>query len=180
MNRTTSCLTVSILFFFLIATRAESARELFETFSTDYENILVEKVLDADTIVLATGETIKLIGIRAPELPPKEKVERNEFGFVIEPPITPETPLEERSLGLARELMENQNVRLEFDTQKKGDDLATLAYVYLPDGRMVNLELLRQGLVYMHLKAPNLKYEDQFRAAYREARQEKRGFLADY
>jgi len=36
-------------------------------------------------------------------------------------------------------------------------------------------EILKQGFANLQIAAPNLKYSDLFRAAYREARTEKRG-----
>ena len=35
------------------------------------------------------------------------------------------------------------------------------AYVYLPDGRMANAELLRMGFVKLRIVPPNVKYEDK-------------------
>lgn len=167
------------IFLVIALCRIAYAENLLAELQSSYTNVLIERVIQADRVVLSTGEKVRLIGIRAPEPPPKEKVERNEFGFVIEPPVTPETAIEEQAIRLARELMEKQRVRLEFDIQKKSESYETLAYVFLEDGRMVNTEILRQGLANLQLQAPNLKYEELFRAAYREARQEKRGLLAD-
>ena len=38
------------------------------------------------------------------------------------------------------------------------------AYVYLPDGRMANAELLRMGFVKLRIIPPNVKYEDKLNA----------------
>jgi len=160
-------------------TRSDSGANLFANSSQRYEDVIVERVIRADRILLATGEKIRLIGIRAPDLPQREKVERNEYGFIIEPPVTPETTLEEQALRFVKELLENKRVRLEFDKRRTDDNLETLAYVFLSDGTMANVEILRQGFAYLQIEPPNFKYEDLFRAAYREARQEKRGLQAD-
>jgi micrococcal nuclease len=71
-------------------------------------------------------------------------------------------------------------VGLEFDVQKieppKDDKPARLlAYVYLPDGRMLNEEIVKAGYGQVYTVPPNVKYVERFRKAEREARESKRG-----
>jgi micrococcal nuclease len=83
-------------------------------------------------------------------------------------------------LTYAQDLQENKKVRLEYDVDAGDTSSGYLyAYVYLPDGRMANVELLRMGFVKLRIIAPNVKYEDKLRVAYQEAKKEKRGLEGD-
>ena len=149
----------------------------------DYQDVIVEEVRRADTIILKgkigeKGEVIRLIGIRAPDAPSKKKVtaERDQYGFVQKDPAGPFTPIEEEAFEFVTELLKGKHVRLEFDANKKGEYHYTLAYVYLiNDDTFVNIEILRHGYAHLQIRPPNTKYAEKFREAYKEARLEKRG-----
>ena len=65
-------------------------------------------------------------------------------------------------------------------TSKKDEDFITLAYVFLVENDVfVNAEILRQGFADLQLRAPNLKYSDILRRAYREAREQLRGLQGE-
>ena len=53
-------------------------------------------------------------------------------------------------------------VHLEFDRERSGPDGDWLAYVYLPNGRMLNAELIRVGLARPRVDTRNLRYVDLF------------------
>ena len=165
---------LSLTYFFLTASVLIAADDIYFPSTQKYEHVLVEKVLGTDTIRLESGEKVKLIGLKAPEPPRREKQELDRYGFIVEPPEKPITPIEEQAFAFAKNLLEGKYVRLEFDTQKKSRELHTFAYVYL-DEVFVNAEILRQGFAYLQIAAPNLKYSELLRSAYREARTEKRG-----
>jgi endonuclease YncB( thermonuclease family) len=55
-----------------------------------------------------------------------------------------------------------QMVHLEFDRERSGPDGDWLAYLYLPNGRMLNAELIRVGLARPRVDARNLRYVDLF------------------
>ena len=48
-------------------------------------------------------------------------------------------------------------------------------YVYLPDGRMLNEEILRAGYAKVVVTPPNVKYQERFLEAQKEARTYRRG-----
>ena len=161
----------------------ESNFDFFFKNAAQYKDVTVEKILSTDTFRLKgdigeKGEVIKLIGLRAPK-PPKKKTEdikRNELGIVIKKPVTPLTPIEEKAFEFARELLEGQHVRLEFDSERKGENHETLAYVFLLENNIcVNTEILRHGFAHLSIRPPNMKYADKLREAYKEARNEQRG-----
>lgn len=105
---------VILLLIFAYANSAfgESSFDLFFKNETQYKDVVVETILSADTFRLKSktgekGEFIKLIGLRAPKAPKKktENIKRNEFGLVIQKPVTPLTPIEETAYEFARELL---------------------------------------------------------------------------
>lgn len=156
-----------------------SLQGFFSSSSHQYENVLVERVISADTIRLVSGEKIRLIGIRAPEAPRRKTAERDKFGFIIEED-NPLTSVDERAFDFVRSLLEEKFVRLEFDTRKKDSAFATLAYVFMVgDQTFVNAEILRQGFASLRIRPPNTKYADRLREAYQEARREKRGLQGE-
>ena len=70
-------------------------------------------------------------------------------------------------------------VRLEFDVQERERYGRLLAYVYLPDGRMVNAETLRAGMGPLLTMPPNVKYVNLFVRLQREAREAGRWLWAE-
>lgn len=152
--------------------------ELIQT-GSKIKEALVLKVISSDTVVLEKGERIKLIGVDSYGPPPRPKIEYDQSGKPIENTyVEPMVSLEEQAFIIAQDLMENKKVTLEFDVAARDERGNKVAYVYLPDGRMANAELLRQGLVRLRIRPPNVRHEDLLRKAYQEARKEQRGFLS--
>jgi micrococcal nuclease len=176
-------------FFILFLSGNISAETNFEFFfptAEQYKDVVVKQVLSADTIRLEgtlgeKDELVQLIGLRAPEPPRKrtEDIKRDEMGIVIKEPVDPMTPMETQAFAFTRELLEGQHVRLEFDSEKKTEDHKTLAYVFLlNDDTFVNALILRRGYAYLSIQPPNMKYAEELREAYKEARSEQRGLQA--
>jgi len=103
---------------------------------------MVSKVIDGDTIVLANGDVVRLIGIDAPE-----KDEPYSDAIVAE-----------------LKKLEGRTVRMEKDTTNKDRYERYLRYVYL-DGHFVNLELVQSGLAYAYSVSPDKKHERSFKEA---------------
>ena len=173
----TMILRLLLMIFFLTAPvwGSDNSDDLFN-FSKKQEEALVVKVVASDMIVLEDGRHVKLIGIESAGPPRHKPVKYDEKGHVIEEPEEPTIPLEEQALTYAQDLLENKKVKLEYDVDAGETTNGYLnAYVYLPDGRMANVELLRMGFVKLRIVPPNVKYEDKLHAAYQEAKKEKRG-----
>lgn len=128
----------------------------------DYNNILVKKVIDGDTIQLEDSSRVRYIGINTPE-----SVDRRR----------PIEALGKESAKFNKQLVQGKNVRLEFDVQKKDDYGRLLAYVYVGD-TFVNAELVKQGYAQASTYPPNVKYADLFQRLEREAREAGRGLWA--
>ncbi|HEU4610083.1 MAG TPA: thermonuclease family protein, partial [Chitinophagaceae bacterium] len=75
-----------------------------------------------------------------------------------------------------KRLIGSNNVRLESDPLSSNRDRydRLLRYVYLPDNRLVNAEIIKQGYGFAYTSFPFTK-SDEFRAYEKEAREASRG-----
>lgn len=151
---------------------------LFTSTFKNYEKIRVSRVISADLIELKSGEKIRLIGLKAPIPPQKKDKKRDRHGFVIKD-TSPFTTIEDSAFEFAQSLLEDKFIRIEFDKKRKDNNFITLGYVFLLDGTFVNTEILRQGFANLHIHPSNKKYAKELRAAYQEARREKRGLQGE-
>lgn len=123
------------------------------------ETFMVKRVIDGDTILLANGERVRLIGVDTPETKhPQKPVER--FG--------------KEAYLFTKRMVEGKEVRLEHDWQKRDKYGRLLAYVYLTDGTFLNAEIIKQGYGFAYTKY-SFKYLEEFRGYEREARENRRG-----
>jgi len=127
----------------------------------------VVRDVDGDTIdveIDGQKETVRFIGVDTPEThDPRKPVQC--FGEV--------------AAAHTKQLLEGKNVRLEPDSQDSDRDKyhRLLRYVYLPDGTLVNAELIKDGYAFAYVIFPFTKL-DEFRALEAEARDANRGLWA--
>ncbi len=127
----------------------------------------VTRDIDGDTIDVQLGghkETVRFLGLDTPEThDPRKPVQC--FGLA--------------AAAHTKALLEGKNVRLEPDPQDSDRDKygRLLRYVYLPDGTLVNAELIRDGYAFAYTVFPITKL-DEFRALEADARQHNRGLWA--
>ena len=110
-------------------------------------------VVDGDTLHVRRNDrdvTIRLIGIDTPEV--------DWYGGDAE-------CYGARAGRFARGLLDGESVQLEFDQERRDQYSRTLAYLYLDDGRMVNVFLVRGGFARVTIHPPNDRYEDRLRRA---------------
>ncbi|HEY2972621.1 MAG TPA: thermonuclease family protein [Pyrinomonadaceae bacterium] len=114
---------------------------------TSGEFEFVQRVVDGVTLMLRTGERVRLIGVNTPEtVHPKKAVEA--FG--------------KEASAFTKRMVEGKLVRLEFDPlssrSSDGKDRysRTLAYVFLQDGTHLNAEIIRQGYGFTVSSSPPL------------------------
>jgi micrococcal nuclease len=141
--------------------------------ANDYNDVLVDKAIDGDTLKLEGGERVRLIGIDTPEMHESSKLYRDSKKSGQDIKII--QALGKRSYNFTRDLVEGKRVRLEFDEEKRDKYKRLLAYVYLKDGTFVNAEIVKQGYASLMTYKPNVKYVDTFKKLYQEARDNKRG-----
>ncbi len=66
-------------------------------------------------------------------------------------------------------------ITIEFDVQQRDRYGRLLGYVYLSNGKMLNEEIVKAGYANVMTIQPNVKYQDRFLRAYKQARERKRG-----
>lgn len=130
------------------------------TAAADGEIARVVRVYDGDSLWLADGREVRLIGINAPEL--------GRDG-------TPDQPLARAARDRTNLLVRGKAVRLVYDAERFDHYGRTLAYVVLPDGRDLQEILARDGLAWFVAIAPNVTRRDTYRHAEAEARAANRG-----
>jgi micrococcal nuclease len=74
-------------------------------------------------------------------------------------------------------LLEGRDVRLEYDGPRKDQYNRTLAYVFLPDGRLANVEIIRAGWAETYRRF-EYRRKTEFFTAERDAKAAKRGMWA--
>jgi endonuclease YncB( thermonuclease family) len=120
----------------------------------------VVHVTDGDTLELAGGARVRLLGIDAPEL------ERDG---------QPADFLAHKAKAVLTDLVLNRQVRLEYDRLRYDHYGRLLAYLFLPDHTLLNAELVRQGLARFYVIAPNLGHREALLKAQQEAIEARRG-----
>lgn len=129
---------------------------------TSQQDILVTRVVDGDTIQIEGGQKVRYIGINTPEtVDPRRNVQC--FG--------------KEASAKNKELVEGKKVRLEKDVSETDKYHRLLRYVYVGD-IFVNDYLVRQGYAYVSTYPPDVKYQQQFMDAQKEARENNRGLWA--
>lgn len=130
-----------------------------------FDQELVTRIVDGDTIeTLATGK-IRLIGVDTPEtVDPRKTVQC--FG--------------KEASDKAREMLSGKNVRLEKDPTQGDKDIynRALRYVYLEDGTLFNKWLVENGYAHEYTYIIPYKYQQDFKNAEKSARENNRGFWA--
>ena len=119
----------------------------------------VTRVLDGDTIVLDNGETVRLIGVDAPE---------------IHHPEIPVQSFGQEAAEFLRRFAEGFECTLEYEPSDIRDQYGRLlAYVFVGD-RLANAEMIRRGYAYAYTRFP-FRRQTEFIALEREAREHQYG-----
>lgn len=123
------------------------------------DDAVVARVVDGDTIEVAGGEVVRLIGVDAPDVAgPGECYGREAQGRMNE--LLP--------AGAA--------IKLTYDEERTDGSGRTLAYVYrASDALFVNLALAQGGFVRESIEAPNLAHVVELATAVAEAEARRRG-----
>jgi micrococcal nuclease len=121
----------------------------------------VTRVVDGDTVEISRSveglSTVRLIGVDTPETHGGTQ------------PYGPEAS------DFTRQHLEGKEVSLELDVEKVDPYGRLLAYVYLSDGQMFNETLVEEGYAQVATFPSNVKYQERFLEAQREARAANRG-----
>jgi endonuclease YncB( thermonuclease family) len=120
----------------------------------------VTAVIDGDTLVLASGVHLRLIGINTPEL-------AHGTG--------PDEPLADAARERLAQLVLDQRVRIEPGVESRDRYGRLLASVFLDDGSDVQAALLEAGLAQVIAVPPNIEHLQRYREAEAGARKAGRG-----
>lgn len=122
------------------------------------------RAVDGDTIVLRGGERVRLIGVDTPEL---------------HHPVKPVQYFAREARDFVQQRVAGRRVWLEYDQTRRDRYGRTLAYVFLDDGTLLNLELIERGYGFAYTRYPfRADYMARFRRAEAGARQGDRGLWA--
>jgi micrococcal nuclease len=141
--------------------------------AASYENIVVERAVDGDTLKLANGQRVRMIGIDTPEVHESAKLYRDSQRSGMDAKTIQQ--MGKKSMAFTKDLVEGKSVRLEFDVERQDKYGRLLAYVYLADGTMVNAQIIQQGYASLMTIPPNVKHADEFLQLYQNARKQKKG-----
>lgn len=122
----------------------------------------VRQVFDGDTISVANVGVVRLIGVDAPEKHGSYRASE---------------PFGDDAASYLRGLLLGKDVRLEYDGPRTDPYTRTLAYVFLADGRLANLEVIRAGWAETYRRFTFVRKPD-FLAAERDAKAAHRGMWA--
>ncbi len=134
---------------------------LLPTLSHAQPTCTVDRVVDGDTMILHCPARVRtrLLAIDAPERDQKP------YGAAA-------TAL------LSRLAPRGTRVRVETDIKPRDRYGRLLAYIYLPNGQMLNEAMARAGYVAALSYPPNVRHTDRIRRAVADARAAKRGLWA--
>jgi micrococcal nuclease len=117
------------------------------------ESAYCSYVIDGDTIIVNERIKVRLIGIDTPEADKPFYKEAKEFMI---------------------QSAAKKKVLLGYDKRKKDRYGRTLAYVYMPDGTLLNGELIKKGLAEVFYKE-EFRLKKDFLSLQKEAKKAKKG-----
>jgi micrococcal nuclease len=158
---------------------------LFAALMLPLQAISVEKLDSAKVLKIVDGDTLKvrykgieegvrLIGIDAPEsrMNKKAKYDAQRSGEDLKTITSMGKKATEHIKTLVKS---GDTVKMEFDFQKRDKYRRLLAYIYLPNGIMLNEEIVKAGYASPMTVPPNVKYQQRLLKAYWEARENRKG-----
>ena len=126
----------------------------------------VTEIVDGDTVLLADGREVRLVGIQAPKLP----LGRTNFR---------KWPLADRARSALATLTLGRTVSLFYGGRRVDRHSRQLAHLMLDDGRWVQRVLLSQGLARVYSFPDNRALVAEMLAAERAARAARAGIWGD-
>ncbi len=138
----------------------------------------VTKIVDGDTLYCEKSDKneikIRLIGIDAPESYKTAKAYRD--AERSDKSIEKIKEMGDMSKAyISSTIKTGDRVTLELDVQTEDKYGRTLAYIYLPDGDMLNELMVKEGFAQVMTIPPNVKYQVRFIEAEKVAREKNRG-----
>lgn len=134
----------------------------------------VAEVVDGDSVRLDGGDTVRLLGIDAPEASVNRKLGDDVRKMDIAVRDDALVALGRESAMFARSLARGKRCWLEFENQRTDQYGRLLAYVHLEDGTILNETMLRAGYAKVYLNQ-SFAYKKRYVFLQQEAKLRKRG-----
>ena len=145
-KRTISLLIILTLILFVL--NYNFLNNKVENFLSTDKKVVIERVIDGDTVVTQSGEHIRLLGINAPETSSNEPFSFDAKNFL-------------------NDLIQNKSVTLKFTSDKTDKYGRTLAYIFL-NGKNVNVEMVENGLANDYFYSGLDQYSNDLKNAWSE------------
>ena len=152
-SKATPLLTPFIFFLLFFTTSLFAQDDTCSHLSFDKRG-LVTKVYDGDTLKLASGEKIRLIGINTPEM-------NYDTG-------SPE-PYAKKAKQLLEKLALKKRIGIKYGRDKKDRYKRRLAHAFLLNGKNLQYEILKAGLAFNISIPPNLWNHNCYKNAQKQA-----------
>lgn len=162
------CFMLPLLLTSCLLTAAANAQNL---------TTVVIRVIDGDTIKVnlqGQTESVRLIGIDTPESRKNAKAMRDSDRSGQDMAAIVSQGKEAAAFTRSR-VKKGDSVRIETDVQQRDKYHRILAYVWLSDGTMLNEAIVRAGYAQPATFPPNVRYQERFLEAARDARRNGRG-----
>lgn len=132
----------------------------------------VSWIYDGDTLQVENVGKVRLLGIDTPESKDSERDHYYLNKYRLSRKRLRQIAHQAKSFNIKQ--VKNKRVRLTFDREEKDQYGRLLAYLYLPDGRQLNLLLIEKGLASVFRRYQFSQKQD-FLAAEKIARQNQQG-----
>lgn len=132
-------------------------------------------VIDGDTIkaqIKNSPESIRLIGIDAPELSPNERAEKQTAWWGCS--VGGVNAAGAKAKAALQKLLESGNIYIELGSEARDQYGRTLAYLFVKDGssqELINAKMLESGFARRFKVAGNNKYDELLSKAEQRARE---------
>lgn len=124
----------------------------------------VQRVVDGDTLLMATGTRVRLLGVDCPEIRHAD---------------APAEPWADEATAFSLQAVEGRPVRFEYDRERLDRYGRLLAWAWTGE-RLLNVELVRAGLGRAEVRYPiRTDYRRQLEQAQAEAQQARRGMWSE-
>lgn len=120
----------------------------------------VHYVIDGDTVILTSGERIRLIGINAPEI--SHNGLKGQVGGI-------------EAKKYLKHLLLNQVVNVVYGVESNDHFGRSLAYLIRSDGMNVSIEMVKKGYATVSLHPPNLRHAAKLLLAQSDAERHQQG-----
>lgn len=136
--------------------------------------LTITEVLDGDTVKLSNGETVRLLGVDAPESSVNRKMKLDIYEMGIQIGEQEMLRLGKAATRFAKSLAKGKRCWLEYDRSETDIYDRALAYIHLEDGTILNEEMIAAGYAKAYIKQP-FAYRKRYILHHVDARDNKRG-----